>query len=76
MPAGYSPTPGGLGPDHLLALLTELALGACGAEVTICDPDLDPAGKLAASLTDLLVPELSNLGSASIRPSRDPAASP
>lgn len=76
MPAVDSPAPGGLGPDQLLALLTELAPGACGADVTIFDPDLDSDGKLAAFLTDLLVPGLSNLGLASIRPSRDAAATP
>lgn len=68
MPAIDSPTPGGLGPHELLDLLTRLAPGACGAEVTIFDPDLDPEGKLAAFLTDLLATGLRNLGTATSRP--------
>ncbi|EQD71743.1 Arginase/agmatinase/formiminoglutamase [mine drainage metagenome] len=64
MPAVDSPTPGGLAPAELMALLTELVPSASGAEVTIFDPDLDPDGKLATFLTDLLATGLSQLGMA------------
>lgn len=62
MPAVDSPDPGGLRPAELTELLAALAPGACGAEVTIFDPDLDPDGSYAALLTGILAEGLSRLG--------------
>lgn len=60
MPAVDSPDPGGLDADEFVTLLTGLvqAPGCVGMHVGIFDPDLDPDGKLAAYLTDLLVTAL------------------
>ncbi|MCW3492112.1 arginase family protein [Microbacterium sp. SSM24] len=57
-----SPTPGGLTPDALVGLLRELAPRAVGAAVTVFDPDLDPDGRCAALLRDVLAEGLSELG--------------
>lgn len=57
-----SPTPGGLSPDQLVALLTALAPGALGAQATVFDPDLDPNGDQATVLADILVDGLGDLG--------------
>jgi arginase len=62
IPAVDSPDPGGLHPDQLVELLRALAPGAIGAQVTVFDPDLDPSGRFAAVLTDIIVAGLSNLG--------------
>lgn len=64
MPAVDSPDPGGLDAPKLRALLAELAPGAVGASVTVFDPDLDPDGRYARLLTDVLANGLSELGSA------------
>jgi arginase len=60
MPAVDSPDPGGLAPADLTALLRPLlaAPGCVGLEVTVFDPDLDPDGRYAALLADLLVDAL------------------
>jgi arginase len=50
-----SPAPGGLSFDELAALLSRLRDGAVGAQVPVFDPDLDPDGSIARSLTDCLV---------------------
>lgn len=64
MPAVDSPDPGGLDAPQLRALLAELAPGAVGASVTVFDPDLDPDGRYARLLTDVLADGFSELGSA------------
>ncbi|MFF2372292.1 arginase family protein [Agromyces sp. NPDC058110] len=62
MPAVDSPDPGGLAPDALVALLTALAPRAAGAQVTVFDPDLDPDGRHARLLADVLAAGLRDLG--------------
>ena len=64
MPAVDSPDPGGLDLDQLTELLAVLAPGAVGAQVTVFDPDLDPGGRLAGLLTEVLVEGLGELGAA------------
>lgn len=63
MPAVDSPDPGGLGAQDLIALLQALAPHAAGAQVTVFDPDLDPDGRYARFLADLIDRGLSRLGS-------------
>jgi len=60
MPAVDSPDPGGLdGPEFVELLATLLAASGCaGMHVGIFDPDLDPDGRLAATLADLLTEAL------------------
>ncbi|MFI6147796.1 arginase family protein [Streptomyces sp. NPDC051109] len=56
MPAVDSPDPGGLLPGELAGLLSVL-LGSprcVGLDVTVYDPDLDPQGRSAALLADLV----------------------
>jgi arginase len=57
LPAVDSPEPGGLLPAELTALLSALLASpyCVGLEVTVFDPDLDPDGRQAALLTDILV---------------------
>ncbi|KQM80778.1 arginase [Agromyces sp. Leaf222] len=62
MPAVDSPDPGGFPIDDLAALLSELAPGAVGASVTVFDPDLDPDGRYARVIADLLVGAFERLG--------------
>jgi len=62
MPAVDSPDPGGLDTSQLVALLCQLAPRAIGASVTVFDPDLDPDGRHARMVTDVLVTGLSELG--------------
>jgi arginase len=62
MPAVDSPDPGGLDPVQLRAVLRELAPGAIGADVTVFDPDLDPDGRYADLLTEVIVDGLERLG--------------
>lgn len=64
MPAVDSPDPGGLGVSALTDLLRRLAPGAIGASVTVFDPDLDPDGRYARLLTDIVVDGLGGLGTA------------
>lgn len=64
MPAVDSPDPGGLDADQLAGLLRELAPHAAGASITVFDPDLDPDGRFARLLADLLAGPLASLGSA------------
>src|SRR5215472_2579554 len=61
MPAVDSPDPGGLSAAELTGLLAALAPGAVGAQVTVFDPDLDPDGRHARLLTDILVTGLAPL---------------
>ncbi|THG31788.1 arginase family protein [Naasia lichenicola] len=63
MPAVDSPDPGGLGPDELIELLQQLAPEAIGVQITVFDPELDPDGRYAALLTEVLVAGLGELGS-------------
>ncbi|MBO3100510.1 arginase family protein [Cellulomonas sp. zg-ZUI168] len=63
MPAVDSPDPGGLDVAGLAGLLRGLAPDALGASITVFDPDLDPDGRYARLLVDLLVDGLSALGS-------------
>ncbi|MCE0508897.1 arginase family protein [Microbacterium sp. KKR3/1] len=62
MPAVDSPDPGGIGAADLTALLRKLAPQAVGASVTVFDPDLDPDGRYARLLVDILTEGLSELG--------------
>jgi arginase len=62
MPAVDSPDPGGFTPAQLVELLVSLASGAIGAQVTVFDPDLDPDGRYASLLTDIIVSGLGGLG--------------
>ncbi|MBC8076205.1 MAG: arginase family protein, partial [Chloroflexales bacterium] len=57
MPAVDSPDPGGLDWPDLRGLLGPLLAhpGAVGLQITVFDPDLDPDGRLATTLADLLV---------------------
>lgn len=64
MPAVDSPDPGGLGADELSGLLRELAPHSIGVSITVFDPDLDPDGRYARLLTELLVGPLAAVGSA------------
>lgn len=63
MPAVDSPDPGGCTPDELVELLRGLAPRAVGASITVYDPDLDPDGRYALLLTDILTVSLGDLGS-------------
>jgi len=51
-----SPDPGGLDPSTLVSVLRELLArpGAAGFELTVFDPDLDPDGRQAALVADIL----------------------
>lgn len=62
MPAVDSPDPGGIGAAELTTLLRELAPGAVGASITVFDPDLDPDGRYARLLVEILTEGLSDLG--------------
>ncbi len=62
MPAVDSPAEGGFEGDHLAELMSLLAPGAIGADVTIFDPDLDPDGKYARYLVKIISKGLRNLG--------------
>ncbi|GIT78873.1 arginase [Leifsonia sp. LS1] len=64
LPAVDSPDPDGLDPDQVGDLLRELAPHAAGASITVFDPDLDPDGRFARLLTDLLAGPLATVGSA------------
>ena len=57
MPAVDSPDPDGLLPDELTVLLRPLVRSprCAGLNITIYDPDLDPAGSAGRLLTDLVV---------------------
>jgi arginase len=62
MPAVDSPDPGGLQPAELTGLLAALSPGAAGTQVTVFDPDLDPDGRYAALLTEILSQALVRCG--------------
>jgi arginase len=64
MPAVDSPDPGGCTADELVELLRLLAPRAIGASVTVFDPDLDPDGRYARLVADVVVDGLARLGSA------------
>lgn len=68
MPAVDSPDPGGINAAELTALLRELAPHAVGASVTVFDPDLDPDGRYARLLVEVLSEGLGALGSRAHRP--------
>jgi len=55
MPAVDSPDPGGLTFGQLQGLLRRYTPAAAGVQVCVFDPDLDPGGRLARRLADLLV---------------------
>jgi arginase len=57
LPAVDSPDPGGLLPPELTTLLSALVASpyCVGLELTVFDPDLDPDGRQAALLADILV---------------------
>ena len=61
MPAVDSPDPGGLTAAELTALLEHLAPDAIGISITVFDPDLDPDGDYARTLTDILTTGLDQL---------------
>ena len=62
MPAVDSPDPGGLSAAQLTDLLRALAPQAVGASITVFDPDLDPDGRYARLLVDILDEGLRELG--------------
>ena len=62
MPAVDSPDPGGFSAPQLTDLLARLAPGAIGASVTVFDPDLDPDGRHALLVSDVLVKGFTELG--------------
>lgn len=62
MPAVDSPDPGGIGAAELTALLQKLAPQAVGASITVFDPDLDPDGRYARLLVEVLTAGLAELG--------------
>ncbi|MHB8396361.1 MAG: arginase family protein [Thermoplasmataceae archaeon] len=62
MPAVDSPDGGGFDGDQLIELLSFLAPGAIGADVTIFDPDLDQDGKYAIYVAKIISEGLRNLG--------------
>ena len=62
MPAVDSPDPGGLDARQLTDLLAALAPGAIGAQITVFDPDLDPDGRYAKLIVDILADGLRRLG--------------
>ena len=62
MPAVDSPDSGGFTMKELIALLQQLAPGAIGASVTVFDPDLDPDGRYARLVTDVIEVGLVRLG--------------
>ena len=62
LPAVDSPDPGGLTAEELTTLLELLAPGATGAQVTVFDPDLDPDGRYAKTLTQVVADGLGALG--------------
>jgi arginase len=68
LPAVDSPDPGGLDPKELAELLAALSPAAVGAQVTVFDPDLDPDGRYAHLLTDVLATGLGHLGTARTSP--------
>lgn len=61
MPAVDSADPGGLTAAELTALLQHLAPHAIGISMTVFDPDLDPAGDNARTLTEILTAGLDQL---------------
>lgn len=50
LPAVDSPDVGGVTPDELVAILQAILPRACGLQVTVYDPDLDPDGACARML--------------------------
>ena len=66
MPAVDSPDSGGFTTKELIALLQQLAPDAIGASVTVFDPDLDPDGKYARLVTEVIEVGLARLGVAAI----------
>ena len=66
MPAVDSPDPGGLGADQLAAILDALAAGAAGIQVTVFDSDLDPDGRYARLLVDVIVAGLARMTSSAL----------
>jgi arginase len=63
MPAVDSPDAGGISAAELTTLLRELAPQAVGASITVFDPDLDPDGRYARLLVEILTEGLGALGS-------------
>lgn len=62
MPAVDSPDAGGVDARELTDLLRALAPGAAGASVTVFDPDLDPDGRYARLLVEVVADGLASLG--------------
>lgn len=62
MPPVDSPDPGGLTPYQLIQLLTALAPWASGAQITLFDSDLDPEGRYAEFLSEIIATSMTNLG--------------
>ena len=63
MPAVDSPETDGLDFDELGELLSDLLVDpkAVGVDITIYDPDLDPDGEHAVSITDMVVKALNSV---------------
>ncbi|MFJ2367949.1 arginase family protein [Microbacterium sp. NPDC087665] len=64
MPAVDSPDAGGVSASELIELLARLAPGAVGASITVFDPDLDPDGRYATLLAEIIATGLARLGAA------------
>lgn len=55
LPAVDSPDSGGVSPDALVDLLTQIWPGCVGMTVGILDPDLDPDGRYARLVADVIL---------------------
>lgn len=64
MPAVDSPDADGVSASELIELLARLAPGAVGASITVFDPDLDPDGRYATLLAEIIATGLARLGAA------------
>nr|WP_083283078.1 arginase family protein [Humibacillus sp. DSM 29435] len=61
LPAVDSPDAGGVTPDELSDLLRTVLPQACGLQITVYDPDLDPDGACARLLVETIASALASL---------------
>lgn len=71
MPAVDSPHSGGLSPEELTIFLEIVAPRAWGASITVFDPDLDPDGTHARTVSDIVSQGLVRLGEDASDPAAD-----